>query len=61
MKLEPNKEAEHGEEKKSNIFEKKKTNQKWKNEMRKKKGRSAQPIPSNNNRPPLASHKYAAL
>jgi len=24
MKLEPNKEAEHGEEKKSNIFEKKK-------------------------------------
>jgi len=36
MKLEPNKEAEHGEEKKSNIFEKK-TNQKWKNEMRKKR------------------------
>jgi len=35
MKLEPNKEAEHGEEKKSNIFEKK-TNQKWKNEMRRK-------------------------
>jgi len=25
MKLEPNKEAEHGEEKKSNIFEKKKS------------------------------------